>query len=172
MNEFARPRAVATIGRDVKLAIVAEPSEREALARRFDVLAIDRLEAELVLNGDGVSVNATARVRADVTQRCVITALPVPTRIDQPFAIRFVPASAMPHADEVELSAEDCDTIDYVGESIDFGEAVAETLALALDAFPRAPGADAALKAAGVLREGEEAVGPFAALAALRKGAT
>jgi len=43
---------------------------------------------------------------------------------------------------------------------------VADTLALALDPFPRGPNADVALKAAGVLSE--EQAGPFAALAALK----
>jgi hypothetical protein len=41
------------------------------------------------------------------------------------------------------------------GGSIDLGEAVAETMALALDPYPRAPGAEAALRAAGVLTEDE-----------------
>ena len=50
--------------------------------------------------------------------------------------------------------------------SIDIGEAAAETLALALDPYPRAPDAGEALKAAGV--KGEEEAGPFAALAALK----
>ena len=57
------------------------------------------------------------------------------------------------------------------GGAIDLGEAAAETMALALDPFPRAAGAEAALRAAGVLSE-EEArpANAFAALKdALRK---
>jgi len=38
----------------------------------------------------------------------------------------------------------------YDGASIDVGEAVAETLLLNLDPYPRAPGAEQALRAAGV----------------------
>jgi hypothetical protein len=45
---------------------------------------------------------------------------------------------------------------------IDLGEAAAETMALALDPFPRSPGAAAALKEAGVI--GEDEVVPFNAL--------
>ena len=46
--------------------------------------------------------------------------------------------------------------------------AVAETLALSLDPFPRAPDADAVLRAAGVLSEDEAVTGPFAALKGLK----
>jgi hypothetical protein len=54
------------------------------------------------------------------------------------------------------------------GERIDIGEAVAQSLALGLDPYPRVANAQARLKALGVLSEGE--AGPFAALAALKKG--
>ena len=50
--------------------------------------------------------------------------------------------------------------------AIDLGEAAAQTLALALDPYPRSPGAAAALKEAGVIGEGE--AGPFGGLAALK----
>lgn len=68
--------------------------------------------------------------------------------------------------EEIELSDEDCDTLSHDGGAIDLGEAVAQTLALAIDPFPRGPNADAALRAAGVI--GEEDAGPFAVLKALK----
>ncbi len=68
--------------------------------------------------------------------------------------------------EEVELSETELDVTFYEGAEIDLGEAVAETLALSLDPFPRSAGADEALKAAGV--KSEEEAGPFAALAGLR----
>ena len=58
-------------------------------------------------------------------------------------------------------------TVFYTGGAIDLGEAAAETLALVLDPFPRSPGAQAALREAGVLNE--EEAGPFAALAKLKQ---
>ena len=68
--------------------------------------------------------------------------------------------------EEVELSESEMDVVFHDGAAIDVGEAVAETLSLGLDPYPRAPGADEALKAAGV--KSEEEAGPFAALAGLR----
>ncbi|MBN9990995.1 hypothetical protein JND45_16805, partial [Listeria monocytogenes] len=58
------------------------------------------------------------------------------------------------------------DTMPYDGAAIDLGEAAAETMALALDPFPRGPNAAAALRAAGVISE-EEAK-PAGALAGLK----
>jgi hypothetical protein len=56
----------------------------------------------------------------------------------------------------------------YDGGIIDLGSAIADTLALSLNPYPRSAGADAALKEAGILTEAE--AGPFAALAQLKKG--
>jgi hypothetical protein len=68
--------------------------------------------------------------------------------------------------EEIELSPEDCDVVFHDGAMIELGSAIADTLALSVDPYPRSAGADAALKEAGVLSESE--AGPFAALAALK----
>jgi uncharacterized metal-binding protein YceD (DUF177 family) len=62
------------------------------------------------------------------------------------------------------------DVVFYAGTAIDLGEAVAETMSLSLDPWPRVADAEAVLRDAGVKGE-EEALaqtGPFAALAALK----
>jgi hypothetical protein len=69
--------------------------------------------------------------------------------------------------EEIELGESDCDIVFHDGASIDLGGAIADTLALGLDPYPRSAGADAALKEAGVLTE--EQASPFAVLAKLRK---
>ena len=50
---------------------------------------------------------------------------------------------------------------------IDLGGAIADTLALGLDPYPRSAGAEAALKQVGVMTEAQAS--PFAVLANLRK---
>ena len=77
-----------------------------------------------------------------------------------------VEGEALGEDEELELDAEDVDTIGYDGQQIDMGEAVAETMALAMTPYPRSPQADAYLKEAGVLSE--EQASPFAALLALK----
>jgi hypothetical protein len=76
----------------------------------------------------------------------------------------------MKHRVEVVSAKFDLDTMFHDGQAIDLGLAIADTLALALNPYPRGPAADEALKAAGVLSEAE--AGPFAALAKLKGGST
>lgn len=164
--EFSRPVRIDTLGEARPIAVSAEPEERAALARRFGLIAIDALEGTAEVRREGESVTAEGRLHAVVTQACAATGDPIPTTIDEGFTLRFVPEGSAETVEEIELDAADCDTIDYSGGAIDLGEAIAETMALALDPFPRRPDADAILKAAGVLAEDE--AGPFSALKALR----
>lgn len=165
--EFSRTHKVDEIGRLAPtLHIAAKAGEREALIRRFGLLALDRLDADYSLGEENGAIVARGRVRAALAQPCVATAMPVPETIDSDFVLRFVVEGAdVPDSDELELDANDCDTIGYDGHVIDMGEAVAETMALAMMPFPRAPDADAYLKEAGVLSE--EQASPFAALLGL-----
>lgn len=166
-NEFARPVRIDTLGEeDRAIALEADAGERAALARRFDLIALDRLEADLRVRRMGEAVRVEGEVRATLAQACVVSGEPLAQTVSVPLALRFVPETQIAAHEEVELDADDCDTIGYDGAAVDLGEAAAETLYLALDPFPRAPGADAALAAAGVLGEGE--AGPFAALKGLR----
>ncbi len=165
--EFSRVVRLDELGRHAdKVTITASADERAGLARRFGLLALDRLEADYKLSQDGGTIMAHGRVRAALAQPCVATGGPVPEKIDSPFTLRFVrEAGVVPEGEELELDADDCDTIGYEGDAIDIGEAVAETMALAMAPYPRAPNADAVLKAAGVLSEDEQA-SPFARLLA------
>lgn len=164
--EFARPHRLDQIGAgESKVTVAADAEERAALARRFGLIAIDGLEAHYALRRDAAGVRATGQLSAAVTQACVVTGDPVPARVEEDFELRFLPEPE-DGAGEVEVSAEECDTIFFTGGTIDLGEAAAETLALALDPFPRSAAAADALKKAGVIGEAE--AGPFAALAALK----
>ena len=169
--EFSRPVRIDTLGaqpRELKLA--AEPAERAALARRFGLLALDRLEAEVTISRRDDEIALQGTLSAEVSQACVASGAPVPAALIVPFDILFRPQPAPGGADEeVELGEGELDVVFYDGGEIDLGEAVAETLSLNLDPYPRAPEADAVLRAAGVRREGEEEKeSPFAALAGLK----
>jgi len=165
--EFSRTFRLDELGGAPRaVSISAGDDERAAVAARFGLIGIERLEATSELAREGDIVTATGRLEAELTQACVASGDPVPARIVEDFAVRFVPAGAAPSAEEVELAESDLDEISYEGGSVDLGEAVAQTMALALDPFPRAPSADAKLREAGVL--GEEDAGPFAALKALK----
>lgn len=166
--EFSRPVRLDALGAEPRrLGIEADAEEREALAKRFSLRAIARLEAEAELVRKSEEVVARGRLRAAVTQSCVATGEPVEAEVEEPFTLVFRPRPGAGRPDEeIELGEAELDVAFYDGASVDLGEAVAETLALALDPYPRAPDAEQALKAAGV--KSEEEAGPFGALAALR----
>lgn len=166
--EFSRPVALDTLGEAGRtIDVEADEAERAALARRFGLVAIHRLSAEAALRRAGRAVTATGRIAAAVTQSCVASGAPVRQEVDEPFEIVFRPPPDDSRPDEeIELDEGALDTVFYEGGAVDLGEAAAQTLALALDPWPRAPDAEAALKAAGV--KSEEEAGPFGALAGLR----
>jgi len=166
--EFSRPVRIDQLARHAQpVTITADATEREALAKRFNLLALDRLEADYALNEENGAIFAKGRVRADLAQPCVATGAAVPEKVDTGFLLRFVrEGEDVPEGDELELDAEDCDTIGFDGLVIDMGEAVAETVALAMTPYPRSPEADSILREAGVLSE--EQASPFAALLSLK----
>jgi uncharacterized metal-binding protein YceD (DUF177 family) len=165
--EFARPLTLDAARRTrAPVLVEADAAERAALARRFDLVALDQLQATVSISVTGNDILLSGTLSADVTQRCIATDEPVPSSITAPITLRCVPVGAEPSDEEVELSDEDCDVIDYDGAAIDLGEIIAQSLSLALDPWPRHPDADAVLRAAGVKSEGE--AGAFGALAALR----
>ncbi len=169
--EFSRPHRLDAIGEgEGRVTVTADAAERAALARRFGLIAIARLAADFAIRRDAAGVVARGTLSGAVTQACGVTGDPVPAAIEEAFDLRFLP-EPQDGADEVELSEDACDTIFYTGGAIDLGEAAAQTLALALDPFPRGPDAAAALREAGVLTEAEAAAqsGPFAALARLNR---
>jgi uncharacterized metal-binding protein YceD (DUF177 family) len=170
--EFSRPVRVDTLGNQPRrVEIAADEGERAALARRFSLVSIERLSAEASLSRSGDQISAEGRLSAAVTQGCVATGEPVEESVEEEFRIDFRPHPEVGSPDEeVELSDAEMDVVFYDGSSIDLGEAVAESLALSLDPFPRSPAAEAALEAAGVKSEEEAKAesSPFAALAALK----
>lgn len=166
--EWSRPERVDTVGdRPRDVAIEADERERAGLARRFALLAVARLRAEWTLRREAGAIVARGRVTGAVTQACSATGEPVPATVDERVELRFVDETPVGE-EELELSADALDTLPIEGGAIDLGEAAAETLALALDPFPRAPGAEAALAEAGVLKEGEVGAAAFGALADLK----
>jgi uncharacterized metal-binding protein YceD (DUF177 family) len=167
LSDFAHRLPLDQIRDGDRLDIVADDEERTAVADRLDLLNLDRFEAHAVLSRDGLKVRASGRLKAALGQSCVATGEAVPAHIDEPFDLLFVPEPKSRSADdEIELGEDELDTIFHDGSAIDLGGAIADTLALSLDPYPRSAGADAALKEAGVLAE--EEASPFAALAALK----
>ena len=150
--ELSRPLSLDRAGRAPSQSVTATPDECAALAARLRIPAVLALSADLELRPAGDVVFAQGRLRARVVQECVVTLEPLEQAIDEPFQVEFVPAGSeadQPDPDEI-------DQVPYDGGTLDLGELVAEQLALSLDPYPRAPGAELPEAA----RDGH----PFAAL--------
>lgn len=163
--EFSRLADVRAIDARA-LELVATPDECAALAGRFDLVAIERLAATVTLERDGAAVNAAGRLTAAIVQSCAISGEDLPAAIDVPLTFRFVPEAAPGRpGEEIELDADALDEIPFSGTQFDVGEAVAQSLALAIDPFATGPGAER-VRESGLL--GAPAESPFAVLKGLK----
>ncbi|ASJ92247.1 YceD family protein [Porphyrobacter sp. CACIAM 03H1] len=153
------------------VVIEASEAERAALAARFGLGAVESLRAEISLEQKPRAIRATGRLKAAIMQPCAISGEDFPVTIDEPIDLRFVEDHQRPASEdeEIELEADDCDEIEFSGEMFDLGEAVAQSLGLAIDPYAEGPDADAARAAAGIVQE-DEVRGPLAdLLAGLKK---
>ena len=168
MSDFAHRLPLDQIRDGDRLDITADEDERTVIADRLGLLTLKRLEAHAVLSREGQKIRAEGRLKASLEQACAATGEACPAHIDEPFELAFVPEPRGAQPDEeIELGEADLDMVCHDGSMIDLGGAIIDTLALALDPYPRSAGADAALKEAGILTE--EEASPFAALAALKE---
>ena len=164
-SEFTRWVDIRAID-EAPLVLTASLDECQALARRFDIVRIDRLEATVALAREGAVVTAKGRLCAAIVQACAISAEDLPVAINEALDFRFVPTSHHRPDEELELTADECDEIEFTGTRFDLGEAVAQSLVLAIDPFAEGPDADRVRREVGLL--GEAAAGPFAALTVLK----
>ena len=168
-DRFAHQLRVDRIRDGERVELAADTEERGAIAARLGLPSLDCLQAHATFARKTASIEAEGRIHASLSQSCVVTGEPVPAHVDEAFRLLFMPAPEGNRSDEeIELGAADCDVIFYDGGTIDLGAAIADTLALSLDPYPRSAGAEAALKEAGVLSEDQ--AGPFAGLAQLKAG--
>jgi uncharacterized metal-binding protein YceD (DUF177 family) len=172
--EFSRRVALDVIGAGGhKTGIAADVAECAALATRFGWTRIESLTANANLLARAGGVDALGTLSAVVERPCVASGEPVHESVEEAFAIHFVRADETEAAAgeiEIELDEDELDIVEFDGAAVDIGEAVAQTLALSVDPFPRSPAAEAKLRAAGVLAEGEVGSAAFAGLKGLLKG--
>lgn len=169
-NEFSRLVSVESIGAKGQVRnIEAREEERLSLAERLGLVTLNGLSATVELSRPaGDLVRARGHLIADVVQSCVITLAPVPAHIEADFACNYAGGGRLEaEADLDPLSEEEVEAL--TGGEIDIGETVAQQLAMALDPYPRAPGAawpDHGQPEAGA---GESRQKPFAGLERLKK---
>jgi uncharacterized metal-binding protein YceD (DUF177 family) len=161
--EFSRSVPLTRLGGGpLHQHIAADKAELDALARRFNLLSLARLEADVDLVREPMgTILLSAEFAAEFSQECIVTLEPVSGIASERFQLRY----GLPEAEEATPSGEDDPAFEpFDGEMIDIGEAVAQEFSLALPLFPRA--ADAVIEE-DLSQEAEH--GPFAALAKFRR---
>jgi hypothetical protein len=177
---FSRTVVVDSVGEGgLHVNFVATAAECAETARLDDLVALRdfTVEAQLIRRGRE-GLNAKGRVRAVVTQTCVVTLEPFESQVDEPFEIAFAPEAEARAAyeralaeleaapDKARLLAEQPDPPDPIIDGrIDLGLLACEFLALGLDPHPRKPG----VAFEGHVEDDEGAASPFVALEKLKK---
>lgn len=171
--EFSRRIAVDSLPEGgLDLEVTANASEREALAKLNELVAIENLEADFAVKPkEGTKIAVTGTLRAKVVQTCVVTLDPFESEVESEIEVDFASDEAAALAQALAEARPDHEQPDVpdpiIDGTIDLGALAAEFLVLSLDPYPRKP---------GVRFEGQNFggtsgahVSPFAALGKLKE---
>ena len=157
-----------TGGRSIDVDANAE--ERLAIAEAMNIISVEKFVASLSVVPFRGGLRAQGKLDAKVTQASVVSFEPVPETVSEEIDRVFLPAPRESQAPapgaEIFIDLENDDFPDHIdGPEVDLSALLLETLALALDPYPRRPGES--LDSLGLdPKDGEE--GPFAKLARLK----
>jgi len=174
---YSHPYNLARLGTaGDRVHFTADAEQRAAIAKWAGILSLEKFEtdvdiAKLAPDRFGLSF----RVRAEVTQACVISLEPVRSTLERAFNRELIfsgpgrhrPGSDTAPAPEVVLDGdleEGAEEIDSL--HIDLAAPVLEEFALSLDPYPRSPGVEFAPKS----RDSDPRESPFAVLKDLKQG--
>jgi uncharacterized metal-binding protein YceD (DUF177 family) len=154
--------------------IEVTPAERAAIAALLDVAALDQLSFACRFHRRGEGRHfLQGTLAASVTQTCVVSLEPVASMLQIAVEIEFWPAPLVEQFTASSDEAVSHGMADWpepiVEGKIDLGPVIYETLATALDPYPRREGASFEWSNAGEAPGAEQAVNPFAALAQLKQ---
>jgi hypothetical protein len=146
----------------------ADVEERLAVAAALDLSDLSRLEARYQITPLSLGrYQLMGELQAVLEQTCVVTLEPVRSELAESYAATYWPPEAMPEPakGQVAINGEP-DPEAIVDGSIDVGRIVFESLAAAIDPFPRLP--DAVFDGPLSTPEGDKPASPFAVLANLK----
>lgn len=156
-------------GRDISLAVPQE--DRERLAEQLGISAVEKLVVSLHADRFSGGMRVAGHISARIVQPSVVSLEPVTQDIEDTIDRVFLPGGEKPFADKagaevfVDLEGEDIPD-HFEGPEADLSDLIVETLALAIDPYPRLEG-----ESLGELRNAEvnaEPESPFAKLKALK----
>lgn len=149
--------------------LTANAEQLIELARVVDIKSCDRLAFTYQIKPLRSGMyRLSGRIVADIVQSCVVTLEPINSRIDETIDTELRPADLMSEdgptgEDMTVLDRPDFEPIE--GDEINIGLIVQEHMSTAIDPYPRLPGEELDVHAAG----DAEAANPFAVLKKLKK---
>ena len=170
---FSHPLMVQTLSRGRKTTFDLTPaaSETADICRFLGLQSLSALRLKGALHPVGeTDWRAEGRLTAEAVQSCVVTLAPVHQKIDETVTRHYVPAEDLTELEEISLDTEE-DEPDGFEDIIDIGHLLTESLALALEPYPRADDAELPVNRfapPGVEPLSDEDLKPFAGLAALK----
>lgn len=156
-------------GRDLVVSVADE--ERQALAGRLGVTAVERLDVKLHADKFKGGMRVHGRLDARIVQPSVVSLEPVAQEISEPIDRIFLPGGEKAYAGAagaeifVDLEGEDLPD-HFEGPEADLSDLIVETLSLAIDPYPHAKGEK--VGEMDVIDEDAEPSSPFASLKALK----
>lgn len=134
-------------GRDIEVRPDAE--ERAAIAAQIGLTAVDALDVRFHAVRFRGGFRVTGRLIADVSQPSVVTLELLAQHVDEAIDRVFLPGGEKEYAGpanaEIFVDLEGDDLPDHFeGNEADLSELIVETLALAVELYPREPGASLA----------------------------
>ena len=140
---------------------VATDAECQLLSARFDFIEVGFLSAELCVRKAARGCwDVSGQLKGEIVQACGATGVPVRETIDFPLEERYV--RTVGDLDAVEVHVDEAEPLE--NGAIKIGEMLAQSLAVAVNPWPRAP------EAPETFTIGEEPLDhPFAGLAALKR---
>lgn len=172
---ISRPLRVDDIRDGASGEIAATEAEMAASAHLLDLRRLEGLIFVYRLRHGAVGcLRLTGSLKAAVTQSCVVSLEPVEASLDVPVEVEFWPLSLI---EELEASVEEPGStgrFDWpepiIDRKIDLGPVIYETLATALDLYPKREGVSFDSSQGAPEAAGARQSGPFAALAKLKRG--
>ena len=144
-EDWSYIRAWAELRTGGRETIAPDLDQRGSIALRFEIESLNSLVAEIEMEAWQDGVRLVGRVDATATRLCGVTLDALTEVVHTDFDVRVVPVGSpnapAPEAElVVSLDAEDPPDV-APGIGVDLAAYAIEAFSLALDPFPRAPGA-------------------------------
>ena len=141
-----------------RFQLKAGEDECERIAQRLGVIAVRECEGEIHVRSTKSVINVSGSLQALLMRECVSSLEEMDEAVADSFELQFFRSEQALEAIEDEEEAEFAEV--HEGDTFDLGELLVQQLSLAMDPFPRKPGATSLAAEFGA----DKAVSPFAGL--------